>query len=370
MQPVSMIFQPKALMACQAQRRWKSWISMPSRVSTPSLSQSLTYSWPLGEKRCLPRYLFRAYGPDSGGALEQKKYEDLNTENSITPHAFMEINGVNRGHEHASKIPNPERMINGHIHTTKDIQSEFSSWTPSLLLVLCYAEQKFVQHESAHVCVIDTYKIRNGVFHVPTLINVGLARKGRRRVILSGDPFREEYLVHGVVSGKGYHALSYGKIRRDLLKVYPEIRNNMDWGYALRRSKFDPSFATVKITSVHIELLKGIAESFGPREIVFPLTISLVCLVKRFNLDYTAAELCGSPEFKTYVQALKSITTHIDVDENWLVHNHQWIGRMTEVKHTKMMMQALIWSKFGRGKRSGVDALAAQLESTQIHGGK
>ena len=301
--------------------------------------------------------------------MKEEKYKDLNTENAITPHAFMKINGVNRGHERASKIPDPKSMINGHIYTKKDIQSEFSSWSPSFLLVLCYAEQKFVKYQSAHVCVVDTYKIRNGVFHVPILINVGLVRRGHRQEISSYQPFPEEYLVHGVVSGEGYNALSYGKIRHDLLEVYPEIRNNKDWGSALRDIKFDHSFANVKITSLHIKLLKGIAESFGPREMVFPLTISLVCLVKRFNLDYSAAELCGSPEFKTYVQELKSITTHIGVDEHWLVHDHQWIGRMKEVKHTKVMMQALIWSKFGRGKRSGVDALAAQLESTQIHGG-
>lgn len=322
----------------------------------------------LGEKRCLPRYLFRAFGPDSGGALVEEKYKDLNTEIAITPHAFLKINGISRGHESASKIPDPERMINGHLFGHSYIQSEFSSWAPSLLLVLCYAEQKFVQHESAHVCVIDTYKIRNGVFHVPILINVGLARRGHRK-ISPCKPYPEEYLVHGVVSGKGYHALSYGKIRKDLLKVYPEIRNNMDWGRELSKIKFAPSFPTVEITSVHIELLKGIAETFGKGEMVFPLTISLVCLVKRFNLGYTAEELCSSPEFKPYVQALKSITTHIDVNEHWLVNDYQWIGSMKEVAHTKKMMRALVWSKFGRGKRSGVDALAAQLELAQIRGG-
>jgi hypothetical protein len=301
--------------------------------------------------------------------LTDKKYKDLNTENAITPHAFIKIDGVNKGHESASKIPDPKRMINGHIYTETSIQSEFSSWSPSLLLVLCYAEQKFVRHQSAHVCVIDTYNMRNGVYHVPVLIQMGLARR-RRRDISTWKPYPQEYLVHGIVSGKGYTALSYDKIRNNLLKVYPEIRNNEDWGGNLRATRFAPSFAPVEITSAHVELLKGIAESFGLRKLVFPLTVSLVCLVKRFNLDYTAEELYSSAGFKPYVQSLKSITTHMDVDENWLVNDYQWIGDMTEVKHTKKMMLALVWSKFGRGKRLDVEALAAQFESTHIHGGK
>ena len=238
------------------------------------------------------------------------------------------------------------------------------------MLVLCYAEEKYNSRKSAHVCVVDTYKILNGVYHVPNLIHVGLASGDRRIRPLGGFAklFPEEYLVHGVVSGAGYVALSYGEIRADLIKVYPEIRNNMAWGYDVCVVKFAREFPPVEMTEEHIRLLKGIAQRFDRPELVYPLTISLICLVKRFDLDYTTRQLFNSPEFAFYARPLRRIIAHMDLTDHWLVNDLQFTGSMPEVKHTKTTMRALVRSKYGRGKKAALRNLAALLESTHIRG--
>jgi hypothetical protein len=144
-----------------------------------------------------------AYDPTGGSASLKAQYKGLNSEDAITSNAFHKINGVTTGHNAAAEIPDPAMMIDGYIGTSPGIRSKFSSQSPSLLLVLCYAEVRCNNRRSAHVCVVDTYKMLNGVCHVPILIHVGLASGARRTRPLGGfaKPFLEEYLVHGVVSG-------------------------------------------------------------------------------------------------------------------------------------------------------------------------
>jgi hypothetical protein len=262
-------------------------------------------------------------------------------------------------------------MINGHLSSFSSIQSEFSSWSPSLLLALCPAEEKYNSYKSAHICVLDTYKIANGVYHVPNLIHVGLVREGRRSKP-TGEfamPYPEEYLVHGVVLGLAYVALSFDKIRDDLLKVYPVIRGNQGWGYDIREAMFSPRYLPVNIIDEHVKLLKSIAKRFDRPELFFPLTVSFICLMKRFGLDYNAQQLLRSPDFPFYKGSLRSIVTHMDLTDNWLVNDHQYTGIMSEVKQAKIMMRALIWSKYGKGGRTTETALAAAMETAHINAG-
>jgi hypothetical protein len=251
-----------------------------------------------------------------------------------------------------SEIPDPAAKINGHLSSFSSIRSEFSSWSQSLLLVLCLAEEKYNSYKSAHVCFLDTYKIANGVYHVLTLIPIRLIGEGRRGKP-TGEfamPYSEEYLVYGAVSEPAYVALSFDQIRDDLLKVYPLIRGNQSWGHDIREAMFSPMYLPVNIIDEHIRLLKTRAKRFDRPELVFPLTMSFICLVKRFGLDYNAQRLLRSPGFRFYKASLRSIVTHMDLTDNWLVNDHQYTGIMSEVKQAKIMMRALIWSKYGRGK--------------------
>lgn len=272
------------------------------------------------------------------------------------------INGVITGHKSASKIPDPAAMINGHIDTDCDIRLEFSSWSPSLLIVLCIAELIDHRQQSAHICVLDTYKIRNGVYHFPNLIHAGLVTGKLRGKPVGGftAPYPEEYLVHGVVSGPAYVALPYDKVREDLYKVYPVIRNNHQWGFNIRCAAFALGYQPVKITDKHVKLLKSIAKGFDRPELVYPLTVYLICMTKRFNLKYTTQDLLRSPDFAFYGESLRSIVTHTDLTDNWLVNDHQFTEEMLDVKHTKAMMRALIWRKYGRGKRNIVEEIDAE----------
>jgi hypothetical protein len=115
-------------------------------------------------------------------------------------------------------------------------------------------------------------------------------------------------------------------------------------------------------------LLKGIARRFDRPELVYPLTISLICLVKRFGLDYNTQQLFSSVEFSFYAKSLRSIIAHMDLTYHWPVSDHQFTGSMPEVKYTKTMMRALVWSKYGRAKRAGSRDLAGLLESIHIRG--
>ena len=231
------------------------------------------------------------------------------------------------------------------------MRSEFSSWTPSLLLAICYTEQKFIDEHSAHICVIDTYKMRNGVYHVPDLFYVGLANA---RVDSPGrwSDFPEEYLVHGIVSGEGYIAVPYAKIRAGLLKVYPWLSNNRSWGYDVRLDNFAQEAAAIDLSPSHLMLLKKIAGRFTRVIPEFPMLISLICLTKRFTLGCEAKDLVGIPEFSNFAMGLRRIIHQYGVEEHWITTDEQYIGQLVEVEHTKTMMRAMIWTKFGRGQRS------------------
>lgn len=192
----------------------------------------------------LPRFLFRAYY--AGGGLrnmlpaDKKLYTNangtikLNSERKITPHAFV----IGRGHRDVAEIRNPKRMVEDHIGIRPGL-SEFSSWSPSLLLVLCYAESLYQLSSkvSSHVCIIDTEKVTNSAYSVPDIFEVGLTDSKQRGLCLS-----LEYLLHGVIKGAGSVALEWSTIRSSVFLMHPEIRDCYAmWGHVLRVQYFHPA---------------------------------------------------------------------------------------------------------------------------------
>lgn len=72
-------------------------------------------------EKALPRFLFRGFGPDSGGDSR------LNTTTRITPHAFIDGKQPTTIYD----IPDLRGVIERHVSNKKGM-SEFSSWTACL----------------------------------------------------------------------------------------------------------------------------------------------------------------------------------------------------------------------------------------------
>jgi hypothetical protein len=130
----------------------------------------------------------------------------LNTTEKVIPLAFLQ--GV--GHESVYDMSVEQFVDNTtrHLHNKKNVVSEFSSWSASPRFVFHYAT---AHREGAYIAVIDTQGLstdnKNVMFHVPALqpiFGLPAARRGSYY-----DQYNWEYLVHGVVEGKHYKAVSF-----------------------------------------------------------------------------------------------------------------------------------------------------------------
>lgn len=135
----------------------------------------------------VPRYLFRAWHPGSGGDAR------LNTETHVTPRAFF----GNDGSDTIFDVDESDlaRIIQAHLHGGR-VRTLFSSWTPDLSFAVGFAADFAA---GAHVAVIDTTKLpaRNATYcsGSPHLTEFGFLGT------------EDEYLVFGVVSGPAYQAV-------------------------------------------------------------------------------------------------------------------------------------------------------------------
>ncbi|KAF2433084.1 hypothetical protein EJ08DRAFT_694750 [Tothia fuscella] len=101
----------------------------------------------------IPRFLFRSFDPLSGGNAS------LNTPTKFTPLAFY----LGVGHESIYDIPDPDAVIGNHISGSHDDPlTEFSSWTPSLLLALALAADDDHEGHVSQIALLDTTGLRDG----------------------------------------------------------------------------------------------------------------------------------------------------------------------------------------------------------------
>ena len=135
----------------------------------------------------VPRYLFRAWCPASGGDSE------LNTETHVIPSAFK------TGYAPGSIFDVDEETLRDTIFLHIGggaFKTFFSSWSPMLSFALSLAMRSGPE---AHIAVVDTTKLsaRNHVYWTASrhLTDAGIM----------GMP--EEYHIFGGVSGPGYQAL-------------------------------------------------------------------------------------------------------------------------------------------------------------------
>ncbi|KAK5686900.1 hypothetical protein LTS10_001035 [Elasticomyces elasticus] len=137
-----------------------------------------------------PRYLFRAWTPISGGNAR------LNTQDAITPHAFLDEPGPASIDEVA-----PYTLLslwNGHYGGSR-VLSVFSSWSHQTLTVFGKV--------GGHLSVIDTKGL------APYNVVAFTADHRLTRLGLIGGP--HEYLIFGVVSGTCLRAVDIKHFRGD-----------------------------------------------------------------------------------------------------------------------------------------------------------
>lgn len=213
-------------------------------------------------KNNVPRYLFRAWGSNSGGGPDLS----TNSVDEIIPHGFM--NGQ-KGHKFY-EMPKSEikAMVNAHFGGKKDIPSEFSSWSASLLMVLFFAKlEENKGHKGMHIAVIDIQRLDGVlVWHVPHLTN---------------DEHEEgihEYLAHGPISGPGYKAVSLQSLRNSGLEfLFPELEDVVEdttWGMENRIDIFEMR-PKASHSSIERDTFQEIGALFKPLDL--PVITALAC---------------------------------------------------------------------------------------------
>jgi hypothetical protein len=169
--------------------------------------------------------------------------------------------------------------------------SEFSSWSASLHLVLCYA-RNLTCKERTHVLVaiIDTNLLNNVfVWHFPHLGIRGGRAAGRH-----------EYLAHGPIRGEGYKAVRYRDLMEEGLKLlFPEhtritqAHYAKEWEHMFRFQLREDMFTKVAACTFHkmeAHLAARLAALF-PGQFAVVFCAALISLRKR--------EWIGSePDFK------------------------------------------------------------------------
>lgn len=159
------------------------WVSVNLQVIDDSHTES---------REKLPRFLFRAFSPKSGGG-----FEGLNSDEGITPHAFLKGKVPTNMYE----IPNLKEEINGHLVGRK-IETHFSSWAACFSFVARLTQSA---GDDASIAILDTNLLEDHVkiHHVLELHSVGLSR--------SADS--HEYLAYGPISGDAYCCVAWKHVR-------------------------------------------------------------------------------------------------------------------------------------------------------------
>lgn len=249
----------------------------------------------------VPRFLFRAYHAGSGGG------PTLSTNNvtSIIPHAFMNNRQsrpfYNILEEHLCE------MAYAHYDGGQEPLSGFSSWAASLHLVINYA---LSCGDDSFIAAMDTHKLDQQVlvWHVPHLIPEG----------------NHEYLAHGIISGRGYTAVSLQAILdHGFTNLYPEFSGQCyGFGEELRDWMFcqpPKSWSSTELNQIQI-----IARLFG--ELYEPVATALVCLRPQPWLNRDKGSDCRTPNVKELSHIL--INFDINTAQSWLRPRvPHWCGR-------------------------------------------
>ncbi|KAI4634126.1 uncharacterized protein J4E87_001296 [Alternaria ethzedia] len=214
-------------------------------------------------KNHIPQFLFRTWSSNSSGGSEHA----TNSVKEIIPHGFMKkASGSGFYDKPESEL---FKMVRDHYDTESVFTSEFSSWTASLHLALCYAGS-IEEEYGPHVAIMDTHQLDGDVlvWHVPHLFKPdGL----------------HEYLAHGPIRGIGYKAVSYKTLMSaGLAQIFPELSETdlADWGMSLRDQMFNGPPIPLPTDNIEksdeMKQIRSIANLYG--RLYLPVATSLMCL--------------------------------------------------------------------------------------------
>ncbi|KAG9513587.1 hypothetical protein KCV07_g8646, partial [Aureobasidium melanogenum] len=308
----------------------------------------------------VPRYLFRMWHPKSGGNA------NLNTTERITPLAFLK----GKGHKSVYDMSVKDFVDNTtqHLHTKNNFVTEFSSWSASPRFVFHYATSR---RETACIAIIDTQGLQmdngNAMFHVPALQSIfghPAARRGS-----SYEMYNWEYLVHGVVEGEHYKAVSFRSLcDAGLIEHLPALKEVVHaWG----SNMYSLPPLTVPFSKGELQDLDKIARLFGSEsETRAAITIALFCCKKRTNLGTELKE----DELKEIVQYLggRNNVPH-DWCDSLLLCNGIYDPRYEDNKQMVNVMRAVstyCWGKRARGRFANqIDVPTSDADVDSIAGG-
>jgi hypothetical protein len=256
----------------------------------------------------------------------------LNSKRKTTPRAFA----LGAGHMDVNRIQNPREMIWDHII---DIQTntEFSSWS-SLLIALKYAEWRYQQDGSSHVCVIDTDKVRNPTYSVSDLLHISVDEE--REEEDRHQPLSYEYLCHGVVEGPESVAHEWATIRELVFLTYPEIRDISEaWSQSVRVAYFPPSGTYTPPRTGEIRLFKEIAQPYGKPQLVLPITVHLFRICRRWPNDTPTRALSQDEDFCKLARKFISLMHPLSIHERGrLLDDFHLNSDYQEMEQTKIMV--------------------------------
>ncbi|KAI4947457.1 hypothetical protein J4E91_006811 [Alternaria rosae] len=176
-----------------------------------------------------------------------------NSVKEIIPHGFMKQTSGSGFYE---KPENELRaMVRDHFHTESIFTSDFSSWTGSLHLALCYAESIDEEHDP-HVAIMDTHGLDE------------MSSSGMFRTCI------------------GYKAVSYKTLTSaGLAQILPELMENdlTDWGMSLRDQMFNGPSILFPMDNIEqsdeMKQVRAIAYLYGHLygHLYVPLATSSIC---------------------------------------------------------------------------------------------
>lgn len=233
-------------------------------------------------------------------------------------------------------------MAAEHYKGSLSIATQYSSWSASLVTVLCSCEWRLKQHGEegdVHLSVIDTHALGKNVliWHCPHLYVGG------------GN---HEFLAHGRIEGHGYKAISYLDIKAEgLMKIFPKpVGGEVDALGGITRQKLFKQVAT-SVSDDFLSICNNIASHFG--HLRFPVAAALICThprpwQKRLPMvaDFTDREgevvLKGLDKKLADELALERwLMEDGKVDTRWIPEVQQWIDLLRSImNHSKIGAEA------------------------------
>ncbi|EPS43506.1 hypothetical protein H072_2516 [Dactylellina haptotyla CBS 200.50] len=297
----------------------------------------------------MPRYLFRACSPMSGGG-----FKGLNTIDGIYPHAYVDADGnkLPEGEGGAKSIHDipyqvTRRMAIGHLSGQRPARtdptfSQFSSWAATFALVLQYGHSRATS--GGLICVLDRYNLPKNtkVYHCPSMMKAGLC----------DSPYDHEYLVHGPVEGPGFKAVTVQKLLD--LGLYTEIpcvlpQSARYWWGPIQPREWESLFPTKDITEKQVKKLKKIAGQFGD-EFTLPVLAAFLTLDRRkLGKDGKFSQ----KEVKIFADAVDDLYVPEEYGgENSIIQpDGIYITGYPMVSQLAELFKALVEYNYGRGVR-------------------